>query len=630
MRAVLGSSPSKVLFRAALPVCILSICAVLLAQHVSIDLLRSLPARLGDIEPWRWVAACALTLGSFAAVAQYDALAHRALRTGISTFKARVSGAVGIALGQTLGMGAVTGALVRWRMLRDLSLTGAAKVSAFVGASFVVCWALVTALTCLVLPAPTWLWWPSLTLLAAVPFLTVAMFLNPVIRLFGFDVHLPSLQISGKILAWTFADTVLAGAAMFVLLPVGTLDFASFFPLFLIALGSGLISNTPGGVGPFELVLLSAVPFTDPAPIVAAILGFRVVFYAIPAVCAAALLLRPFAATAPHVSRLRSPMRPGARSEVAVVAQNGGALTRLGTSILALWPTGQTLTLFADPVTGDTRRALSAFRKRAMQSGKVPVIYKCSARVAQTARATRWRVLHIADEAYVPTHSYDINTPRHRGLRRKLRSADKASVTLRIGLPLPAKAMEEVDANWQSLNGRARGGSMGRYCPEYISNQWVACAYVGARLVAFVSVHRGRDEWCLDIMRNGEDAPDGTMHTLVNAAILAAKHAGAARISLAATPACPVPSSAFWRWAAMQVAARSGGRGLRQFKSSFAPVWVPRYAAARSWGGLALGLADIARAIHRPGPVTAPAVTQMPKELHNLDEDYEVASITAA
>ncbi len=616
--------PIRVMRRAALPTAVLSLCLVTLAQTVTADHLLSLPERLSDIGAVRWILAVSSAAASFWAVAQYDALAHKVLGTGIAPARAQVTGAVGIALGQTLGIGVVTGALARWRMLADLSLAQAAKVSAFVSASFVICWAALTAVACLTLPAPGWAIWPALAICAALPVLPVILFLFPVINCFGVTLHLPSLRISGAILLWALIDTALAAATLFVLLPAGAVSFAAFLPLFLIALGSGLISNTPGGVGPFELVLLSAMPTGDPGAIMAAILGYRIVYYALPAICAGVALMRPFAhAQAIPPDRQAQIADPG---EAAVVAQNGGAIVTAWDSTLALWPTAQTVTQFTDPVTGARVTALSHLRHAAERVGKLPLIYKCSARMAVAARASGWCALHIADEAIIDVVAYDLATPSRRSLRRKLRNADKAGIVVRSGPPMPVPAMARIDSQWQSIHGTARGGSMGRYCPTYAAHQWVGCAYVQGRLVGFVTAHRGAQEWCLDIMRHGRDLPDGTMHALVHAAISAARLAGAARFSLAAVPACPAPHSALWRWAAVKVAERAGGRGLRQFKSAFAPYWSPRYAAARSWGALALGLADLARTIHRPPPLGSVRAVLA----HNVDENYELDSITVA
>jgi phosphatidylglycerol lysyltransferase len=163
---------------------------------------------------------------------------------------------------------------------------------------------------------------------------------------------------------------------------------------------------------------------------------------------------------------------------------------------------------------------------------------------------------------------------------------------------------------------------MGRYSADHVLSQWVAVAYLGQDAVAFVSFFVTRHEWALDLMRQTGDAPDGTMHALVTEALEHAKSAGIERLSLAATPACPDPESAIWRAISMRVVEKAGGTGLRQFKSAFAPLWLPRYAAAPGPLSLAIGLADIARCVHHPAPLPA----QYSNNAHESDENYEFES----
>ncbi len=619
---ITGARIVKAACRVVLPLLILTACMVLLSQKLTIETVAALPAQLAAIPWWKWAVAALFTLVSFWAVGQYDGLAHKYLRTGLPDRQARLAGTIGIAVGQTLGFGLVTGAVARWRMLPALHLSDALRLSAFVSVSFVLAWVAVTSVVCLLLPAPGWSKWAGAlgVVLACFAFLT--MFWRPHMAFGRFIVSLPSWRLSGGILTWALLDTAMAAAALFVFLPAGSVPFASLFPVFLIAIGGALISNTPGGVGPFELILVTALPQIGPDSVLAAILAYRVVYYAFPATLAAFALCRPLRVLHSFRKHVDVSSYSAPRSEVAVVRQNGGAIEQHGECQLALWPTGQTLTLFADPVSGTTSHALSALVEAAQRQARLPALYKCGPKLAQAARKAGWQVLHIADDAVVHLHDYALEAPTRRTLRRKLRGAAKAGVRIQSGGPLPYAALAAVDVAWQDSHGSARGGSMGRYCPNYLADQWVGCAYVDDTLVGYVSAHRSRDEWCLDLMRQTPDAPGGTMHALVQAGIEAARAEGAKRFCFAATPACPNPASAFWRWVSMQVVTRSGGPGLRQFKSAFAPDWVPRYAAARSRVSLVIALADLTRAIIRPTPLTAPD-TNRP---HLNDENYELAS----
>ncbi|KIC48895.1 phosphatidylglycerol lysyltransferase domain-containing protein [Tateyamaria sp. ANG-S1] len=610
--------------RISFPILILTGCAMLLARQIPMDVVATLPRQLANITALQWITAAVLTVGSFFAVAQYDVQAHRTLNTGVCARRGRITGSVGIAIGQTVGFGLVSGAVARWRMLPEMSVGQALKLSTFVSLTFVAAWACVTGVICALLPAPAWTTVLSLGTLILMPICAGLLFWHPKLQVGKHHIPLPSLRVSGAILLWAFADMVLAAAALWVLMPAGTMSFLTLLPLFVVALGCGLVSNTPGGVGPFELVLVSGLPLGAEAGVLAAILAFRIVYYALPACIAMVAMLRPL--PTPQPVTLRPPeWHHMPRSEVQALRQNGGRVETAPGTTAPLWQTAQTETLFTDPK-GVSRAALTLLKERAARHGRVPLIYKSGAPLAQVARRARWAVLHIANDAIVDLRAYDINTPDRRRLRRKLRAADKAGITVRSDRLPDADAAARIDADWQTQSGAARGGSMGRYCPEYIEKQWVVSAYSGETLVAFATFHRGPQDWCLDIMRQSAAAPDGTMHALVNHALEDAQAMGVARVSLASIIACPDPGRAIWRWAAARAVIHAGGTGLRQFKSAFAPRWVPRYAAAPNWVALALGLADIARTIRTPDPLPV-ANANTP---HQEDENYELASPSAA
>ena len=206
-----------------------------------------------------------------------------------------------------------------------------------------------------------------------------------------------------------------------------------------------------------------------------------------------------------------------------------------------------------------------------------------------------------------PAH-FDLSVRPCRDLRRKLRRADKAGVTISNGATLPLDAMAEVDSLWQSSKGAARGGSMGRFCPEYLTRQRVYLAPHKGQLLGYISLHVSHGEWCLDLMRQLPDAPGGTMQKLIVCAIQDAAMCGVAGFSLACVPASAIRPP--WQ---------QKPDGLRQFKAGFAPKWHPRYAAAPGPVPLALALCDITRTIYHPPPLAST------KQTHKEDEDCEVA-----
>ena len=200
-----------------------------------------------------------------------------------------------------------------------------------------------------------------------------------------------------------------------------------------------------------------------------------------------------------------------------------------------------------DPIVAPAKDAITALALRAKVLNRIACFYKCSATTGLAARQTGWAVLHYADEAVLSPTQFDQTTPARRSLRRKLRQATQAGVSTTLAHHLPLKKMAAIDQDWQGVTGPARGGTMGRFCPEYIAGQKVFRAYHQNQLITFVSFHHTNHQWCLDLMRSTSDAPSGTMHALTVQALQHPKAQKVHEFSLAATPACPDPSSRLMR-----------------------------------------------------------------------------------
>jgi phosphatidylglycerol lysyltransferase len=604
----------------AVSVAIGAVCVWVLTGQLSAGFWQDVTAELRGLDPLSVMLAACCTGLSFLALGRYDAVAHRHLGSGTPTLQACGAGTIAIALAQTLGLGVLTGALARWRMLPDISMALALRLSVFVCLTFMVALLVVTAVVCLVFPSPAFMFWPSVIVVAALPAAVVGIYLSPALTLGRFTVRLPSLRALASILLWTVIDVLAASTALYLLIPGGEVPFTVLFPLFLIALGSALLSGTPGGVGPFELVLFAALPGGASVQVLTGIIAFRAIYYAIPALIAMALMLRPYASQCKTMHPATGDMATAPRAEVGVIRQNGGFIADHS----ALWHSGQTLCALFDPISSATPDPIATVSSHARDQNLIPALYKCSARTALLARQQGWFVSHIADEATLNPLQFITTTAPFRSLRRKLRAADKAQITISQVTPLPVSDMARVDGLWQCARGGARGGTMGIFAPEYVAHQRVYLAHHKGRLVAFASFHETTREWCLDLMRQDPDAPDGTMHALVHAAIGDAAANGIARLSLAAVPACPDPSSALMIKLSQIAVRKTGGPGLRQFKSNFRPTWQPLYAAAPNRALLALALGDIARAVHRPSTATNDTKS------HYDDENYEVASRLAS
>lgn len=582
---------------------------------------------LGALTGGQWMLAALATGLSFWAVGRYDRVMHGVLRTGHAPRAASLAGMGAISVSQTTGFGLVTGTLVRWRLLPDLGATGAAKLSALVAASFLAGWAVVTALALVVL-APSGVF----TSLAWVALTTVGILLA--LSLWqprSLPWRVPSLRLIGAVVAYCAIDTVAAALALHALLPAGTaLPFALLLPAFLLALGAGLISGAPGGVGPFEVSLLALLPMVPEAPLVTAILAWRGIYYALPALLGALLWMRgTLAHAAPlpqnHPGHELSPsesawLARAPQAEAQLVHQGQKMLLRGDTSALVTAQSGQSLLVLGDPLAGPAGAALPLARAQADINGLQPVFYKCGPRQGAHLRRCGFVVLPIAQDAVLTPQSFDTTGPAHRQLRRKLRKAEGAGLRCHSPTRLPLTEMRDLNTAWQAHNGTELGFSTGRFCVDALARQHVVLARTDKGLVGFASFHMAQTEWTLDLMRLAPGAPDGTMHQLVCAGIKAAAHADATRFNLAAVP-CPPDRAPRWLRPLLRQLG-SGRAGLHQFKSAFAPHWERRYIAAPDLLALALGGWDLWREITAPHPT--------PDRQEHDHEDYTFAPTPAS
>jgi phosphatidylglycerol lysyltransferase len=564
----------------------------LLSQRLAMLDAAAVAQAFAEVALANWGLALLATAVSFWAVGQYDACLHRHLGTREAPQQAHRAGIAAIALSQTLGLGVLTGALVRWRMLPSLSLMQATKLSAAVTLSFLFGWSMITAFTLLALhSAPLKL--PALLALCFGAIVAVLCLAQPQLRLFRRTVALPNIFTLSQILALAFIDTVAAAGALWLLCPPDlALPFATLLPAYLLALGAGLVSGTPGGVGAFEMTLLAALPTQPEASLIAAVLAFRLAYYALPAVLGALATLR----TPPATALTSAPIIPAsnAPAEAGLVHQDQFFILNItDQSQILISSTPHMLVSLLDPFGApDPNLTLAALRHQARARSRLPCLYKCSATLAVAARRNGWRIAPVAAEAWLNPLTFTVNGPDKAALRRKLRKADKSGLCIREITPADWPKLPQIAQEWATDNGGERGFSMGRFGQRLLASQRVFGAFSGAELLAFISFHHNAQEWVLDLMRHRNHTPDGTNYALVAYALQIARSQGIARFSLAAAPRLP-------RWLHRLTGMQNG---LCQFKSAFSPHWHPLFIAAPNLPALALGCVEIYRAIHNPAP----------------------------
>lgn len=272
---VAGRFPDPALLRRGLPFGIALVVLYLARDGLAALDWREVRAAAGSVSPGQWALSALATGMSFLALGRYDQIVHAALGTGVDPKRARLSGMAAIAISQMTGAGLLTGSLTRWRLVPELTLADAGRVTVTVTVSFLISWAALTG-AAVILFRPSA---PGLTLGAAVGVgvagagLALSL-LQPHFSLGRRRLTLPPLRLSLRILILSAVDTLAAGLALYFLLPEAAQPaFLTFLPVFLLALGAGLCLATPGGVGPFDLTLIAFLPDLPAAPLAAALLG---------------------------------------------------------------------------------------------------------------------------------------------------------------------------------------------------------------------------------------------------------------------------------------------------------------------------------------------------------------------
>jgi phosphatidylglycerol lysyltransferase len=193
----------------------------------------------------------------------------------------------------------------------------------------------------------------------------------------------------------------------------------------MLALGAALLSTTPGGVGPFEFMMLGLLPQLPTSKMLGSILAFRIVYYAIPALCSLHALIRPYKSGACEPSLEALHLTKSNQAEVQIIAQNGGRILPTLVGLSATWSTSQTITAVFNPISSSMDAASSALKNEAASLDKIPLIYKCNSPNASALHRYHWSIMYMSDDAVIArsilrsTHQPRANYGANYGLPRK-------------------------------------------------------------------------------------------------------------------------------------------------------------------------------------------------------------------
>ena len=244
------------------------------------------------------------TVVSYLALTGYDASSLRYVGASFSYRVAAETAFIAYALGNTVGLGVLTGGAVRLRLYGAAGVDAGAisRAIAFNAAAFTLGISVVGAAALLwgatsVAPA---LHVPPLVLQLGAALILVGTGILIVLcrdgrerLLFGrIRLRLPSATLALQQLLISAVDISATAAVLWFLLPGGAIDFPAFTGFFAIAIVLGVLSHVPGGLGVFEAIMLVALKDRVPPEVLAAALVlYRLIYYMLPLLLALALLV---------------------------------------------------------------------------------------------------------------------------------------------------------------------------------------------------------------------------------------------------------------------------------------------------------------------------------------------------
>lgn len=285
------------------------------AGLISLLLIDAFRALLGEVhydevmqqmasEPLQDLLLAALaTAASYLVLTGYDLSAMKYAEVQIRRSTVLLTSFIAYALGNTVGLGVLTGGAVRMRLYSaaGVDATKVAQVIAFNASAFTFGTAAFGAAGLIwgadgvadLAHIPAWLLRVigGAILIAVVAFIAMSASRREIMIAWRWRVRLPPAKLAIQQLIISALDLLASATALWLLLPQGAVEPGPFVAWYSIGLVAGLLSHVPGGLGVFEAIILLACGDRAPVEqILSALVLYRVIYYLLPLVLAAVLL----------------------------------------------------------------------------------------------------------------------------------------------------------------------------------------------------------------------------------------------------------------------------------------------------------------------------------------------------
>jgi phosphatidylglycerol lysyltransferase len=244
-----------------------------------------------------------LTAINYAVLTGYDQLAFVYLGRAIPRWQISMASFVGYAIANSVGFAVLSGTAARYRFYSRWGLSAGeiSRIVVFYSGTFWLGllvlggWSLLVAppsgLTSLSeyrLAAPI----GGLLLGVSAAYLIATFVKRGPITIFGVELRLPTPKLAAAQFALSIIDWGLAVAVLWVLIPEPRPPFTETVSAFVAAQVLGLITQVPGGIGVFEVGMLTLLNGgLSKASLFSALLAFRVIYYLLPLMLALVVLV---------------------------------------------------------------------------------------------------------------------------------------------------------------------------------------------------------------------------------------------------------------------------------------------------------------------------------------------------
>lgn len=253
-------------------------------------------AGIDAIKMPHWLAIVGCTLGCYAILAGYDWLALEHLRKKVNYLFVAGCSLTTYALAHTIGASAFTGAIIRYRAYSTKGLSGpeVGVLVTFCSLTFTLGVMVVLGLAFLLSPgledrfanmlSPHFVRWLAIMLLVGVGLYVAGSAAKlPELKIRNFSLSYPRLSVAIKQIVVAPTELLFAAGILYFALPeVGNPGYLVVMGVFVVSFSLALLSHAPGGLGVFELAVLTGLPEFSTETVIAALIVFRICYFLIP------------------------------------------------------------------------------------------------------------------------------------------------------------------------------------------------------------------------------------------------------------------------------------------------------------------------------------------------------------